>query len=137
MKKSILKISSLFMAVILLFSTLSFTVQKHICAGEVADIALFGNLESCNMHDAKKDINLSSFEKESCCHDNSQFIKGSNAELKSSKASQGDFTVLTAVFLYTYFNSYEPLEKNLTDFKNYSPPIVIKDIPVLYESFLI
>ncbi|WP_117884753.1 HYC_CC_PP family protein [Aureibaculum luteum] len=137
MKKNILKISALFMAVILLFSTLSFTVHKHICAGEVSDIALFGNLESCNMHDNNTDNNLTSFVKESCCQDNAQFIKGSNAELKTSKTSQDDFTVLTSVFLYTYFNSYESIDKNSNDFKDYFPPIVIKDIPVLYESFLI
>ncbi len=37
MKKAFLNITSIFLAVLVLFSTFSFTVEKHLCGGEIAD----------------------------------------------------------------------------------------------------
>ncbi|MDY7395329.1 hypothetical protein UMM65_08755 [Aureibaculum sp. 2210JD6-5] len=137
MKKSILKISAFLMASIVLFSTLSFTVEKHICAGEVADVALFGDLERCNMPDDNHNNDNSGFTKESCCQNETHFVQGSNAELKITDKSHKQTQVFAALFTYTYLSLFESLEKDTNSFLSYSPPIVVKDIQVLYDTFLI
>ncbi len=125
------------MALIVLFSTLSFTIEKHICAGEVADVALFGDLVRCDRPDESHNSNLLSFKKTSCCQDEFHFVKGSNTELKTSHKSQAQTQVFAALFTYSYFNIFESLDKNHIPFQYYSPPNVISDKQVLYDTFLI
>lgn len=137
MKKGILKIAALLMASLVLFSTLSFTVQKHLCGGKVADVALFGDLERCNMPDDNHNNHNSGITKESCCQDQTDFVQGSNAELKISNKLQGQTHVFAVFFTYTYLRLFESSEKDSNSYLNYSPPIIVKDIPVLYDTFLI
>ncbi|MET2983971.1 HYC_CC_PP family protein [Aureibaculum conchae] len=135
MKKGFLKISALLMAFLTLFSTLSFTIEKHICNGNISDVAVFDDLERCNMPEENHVKDLQGFEKESCCKDEIHYVQGSNAELKISQKLQAK--VFAVLFTYTYLNFFENLEKDSTSFLSYSPPIVIKDIQVLYDTFLI
>ena len=137
MKKGILKIASLLMASLVLFSTLSFTVEKHICAGEVADIALFGDLERCGMPSENRFNDFFSFEKESCCQDEVHFVKGSNSELNVSHKSQVQAQVFVILYTYSYLNLFESKAKTSNSFLSYSSPIVVKNIQVLYDTFLI
>ena len=125
------------MACIVLFSTLSFTVEKHICAGEVADIALFGNLERCEMPDENHDNKLVNFDKQSCCQDEVHFVQGANSELKKNKKAQEQTQVFATLFIYTYLNLFSNLEADSNPYLNYTPPIVINDIQILYDTFLI
>jgi len=125
------------MASLVLFSTLSFSIQKHICADEVADVAIFGTLERCEMPDEGHTDDKSGFTKESCCQDEVHFIQGLNAELKTSVKSFGQLPVFAALFTYTYLNLFENLEKESNSFLSYSPPIVVKNIQILYDTFLI
>ena len=136
MKKGLVNISALIMALIVLFSTLSFTIEKHICAGEVADVALFGDLERCDMPDSDHK-NLLSFKKTSCCQDEFNFVQSSNTELKPSHKSKLQTQVFAALFTYTYLNIFENSEKDSNLFLRYNPPNIFKNIPILYETFLI
>lgn len=125
------------MASLVLFSTLSFTVQKHICADEIADVAIFGTLERCEMPDDTDHNENLGFSKESCCQDETHFVQGSNAELKASSKLQGQTQIFAILFTYSYLNLFENLEKDSNSFLKYSPPLVFKDIQVLYDTFLI
>lgn len=125
------------MTSIVLFSTLSFTVQKHICAGEVADVAIFLDVKSCDMPEDNHNNNQFGFEKKSCCQDEVHFVQGSNTELKISTKLKAQTKTFVALFTYTYLNLFENLEEDSNSFLSYYPPIILKDIPVLYETFLI
>ena len=137
MSKSILKISSLLMACLVLFSTLSFTVEKHICDGKVADVALFGDLERCDMPVKNYNDNILSFAKESCCQDEVHFLQGANAELKISQKLQVQVQVFAVLFTNTYLNLFDSTAKDSKKNLSYSPPIVVKNIQVLHDTFLI
>jgi len=49
MKAFLYKILSFSMALIVLFSSFSFTVNQHICGGEVANTTFFIDADNCGM----------------------------------------------------------------------------------------
>ncbi len=120
-----------------MFSTLSFSVQKHICAGEVADVSIIGNVDRCVMPDDQNHSDSSSIQKEPCCKDVITDVKSTNENIKVSHHSQLNSLQLVAIFVYTYFNLVEVLDNSITLFQEYSPPYVNKDIQVLYDTFII
>ena len=125
------------MAFLTLFSTLSFAVEKHICNGNIADVAIFDELERCGMPDENHNIDLQTIDTESCCQDEVHFVQGSNAELNVSQKSLQFTQTFCVLFAYTYFRLFENLETDSDAFLSYSPPLVVKDVQVLYETFLI
>ncbi|PCI02838.1 MAG: hypothetical protein COB81_04860 [Flavobacteriaceae bacterium] len=76
-------------------------------------------------------------EKEGCCSDNNEFVQG-NSEVQTLATSLNfEQQVFLTSFVYTYINLFEGLEKNVVPFKNYVPPIIVKDIQVIDSVFLI
>jgi len=137
-KKAFKNIGSIFLAVMVLFSTFSFTVEKHYCGGELADYSFVGNLDRCEMPaTTHKDSEDTSLNKTPCCQDSIETIEGTNSELTIAKELTVDEQQFVAVFVFSYLNLFEGFDENKVPFTAYSPPFVIKDIPVLYESFLI
>lgn len=67
------------MALLVLLSTVSWTVEKHLCMGRVMDVALFGHAEDCGM-----ETNLAAFGETDnhCCEDESFTLEGQD-DLKS------------------------------------------------------
>ena len=49
MKDFYKKISAILMAVVVLFSTMSFTISEHYCGDKLVDSALFSKAEFCGM----------------------------------------------------------------------------------------
>lgn len=138
MKQLITKITAILMTFVVLFSTMSFTISEHYCGDHLVDSALFSKAESCGMEMqnplSPEDCNIV---KSNCCSDVIKQIEGQN-ELKS------DFSILNfeqqvflASFVYTSINLFEGLSINVVPFKYYSPPLLVKDIQILDEVFLI
>ena len=79
MKKLVFKIASISLAFLVLFSTLSFTVEKHYCGDFLVDVAYVGHADGCGMEmDAR-----SKTTKKSCCKDELHKIEGQD-ELQQS-----------------------------------------------------
>ena len=64
-KKTIHKIFSVFLALVVLVSTVSFTIEKHFCGDVLIDIAMFSDVKKCSMEDLE--IELEKIKKKSCC----------------------------------------------------------------------
>ena len=134
------KILALILALAVLFSTLSFTVEKHVCMGEVTDVSYFDKVESCGMEktecdDTESDHDLA--KRQNCCDTLQELIPGDPAE---QQAIQGleiqDFDYIVS-YISTYLSEYEPLEEvNLIEYGP-DPPLVERDIQALYQTFLI
>jgi len=125
------------LAVLVLFSTFSFTVERHLCGGEVADFSIIGNLETCKMPESNDTFEKSSLYKTPCCQDTVETIESSNNELNIVKELELQRAQFAFVFIYSYLYLFDDLEENTTAFRYYRPPLVVKDIPVLYNTFLI
>jgi len=117
---------------------MSFTYSEHYCGDFLVDSALFSKAESCGMamETASAESDCNSFKKD-CCSDNVKQIEGQSnlkIDFNSLTIPQQDFVV---AFTFSYINLFESIEKRINAFENYSPPLVNKDIAVLYQVFRI
>jgi len=125
------------MACVVIFTTMSFTVDMHYCGDTLIDVAVFKEAKSCGMQMAMKNNFSSEMKKMGCCHDEHIIIKGQD-ELKVSfqklDLEQQDFVVA----LYTsYIHLFEEFEAHSIPFDGYPPPDIVADYIILHEQFLI
>lgn len=134
MKKVLYKIASTLMAVIVLLSTMSFTVEKHFCGDFLVDVSFVGDVEKCNM-DKSISINV---KKKNCCKDEVHHIEGQD-ELQKDNADKLTFSQqkFVAVFTFSYYSVFTELRLEKEFYKDFSPPDLNRDIQVLYQTFLI
>ncbi len=134
------KFLALILAFIVLFTSFSFTVEKHICMGEVADVSYFNEADSCDMvmeeEECVMDTSCDSMEQEQCCNDIQVLIQGNQNEQQAIAGFELNQLQFVLAYTYTYLNLFEIKEQPIA-FTYYSPPLVDKDIQVLYQTFLI
>jgi len=90
------------MALLILFSTVSFTIEKHFCGDVLVDVSMFVEAEKCAME------SLETLKKKTCCKDEIAIVEGQD-ELKVSAFEDLDFEqqqVIT-VFTYSYVHLFE------------------------------
>ncbi len=139
MKKAFHKIIAIAMACIVVFSTMSFTVSSHFCGDMLMGTSYFGKAASCGMEMPQKTTPKEcSMSKKNCCEDVASIVEGQDT-LKTSSFAQLSFEqqVLFTSFYLSYLQLFEELHDKVIPFKNYTPPLVVKDIHVLDEVYLI
>ena len=139
MKQFSIKILSSVLSLILVFSTLSFAVEKHECGGEITDVSLFGESDKCSPDMEKSNLLLhkhDGFNKQICCKDLTQTIQ-SNIVVEKSVKSVDIQVVDFAPSFEIKIKLFEGLAENIIPFQYYIPQKIITDIPVLHQSFLI
>ena len=76
----ILQLISMAMAVLVLISTLSVSIEKHYCGDHLVDVAIFSEAESCGMEMTDMDLSTSedgpSISKKTCCTDVVNLLEG-------------------------------------------------------------
>ncbi len=137
MKKVFHKLLSITMALVVLFSTMSFTVDMHYCGDTLVDASIFEKSDGCGMSTESKIVDDCFRVKKSCCSDK-QFVVDGQDELPFSvdKISVKKIAFV-ASFLNTYFYLFEDLGRNAIPFKNYRTPQITKDFSILFQTFLI
>jgi len=142
MKKKARKILAIILIPILLFSNTSFSVNEHICGGEMVSMSFFGKAHDCDMgmemDDCKYEMSSSStISRINCCLDESEFIQGSI----SIENKEDDFVNVSnyslTLFLFSRNQWLHINEEAFKQFKSYKPPQIIRDISVLFEVFRI
>ena len=130
------KIFSVSLALIVLCSTVSFTIEKHFCGDTLIDVSVFAEADKCKME--VSEMELDKITKESCCKDKIDVVKGQD-ELIVKTIDDLDVIqqLFVATFTYSYLNLFEGLPQLVIPHKNYSPPILVTDIQVLDQVFLI
>ncbi|WP_298532985.1 hypothetical protein [uncultured Algibacter sp.] len=126
------KLFSAVLAILVLFSTVSFTIEKHFCGDVLVDISMFVEAEKCGME--AQELLLG----KSCCKDEIDVIQGQD-ELNVNSFDDLDFEdhKFIVAFTFTYINGFESLPKETIPHKDYSPPNLVSDIQVLDQVFLI
>ncbi len=122
-----------------MFSSVSFTVEKHLCGGQVYSESIFGKAEKCGINDddCELEANNPFYSEKSCCEDEIQFINGSIFEkeqsVKLNNKQQQDFTISVLIdngLITKEFNES-------THFKNYLLPPNKNNFNILYQVFRI
>ncbi|MEL4308901.1 HYC_CC_PP family protein [Joostella sp. CR20] len=137
MKTVLRNISTLLMAMVVLFSTMSFTVDMHYCGSELVDVAFLKPAKDCGMEMQNDTTSTEKISKSHCCTDEHLVVEG-QTELKSSfeKLSFHQQTLLVS-YVFSFINVFEGLEENIIPFKNYTPPLLISEIQLENSTFLI
>jgi hypothetical protein len=134
MRIVVIKIASIFIAFLVLFSTLSFRVDNHYCEGFLIAVSYAGETEVCK-NNTKSDL---SDKTKDCCSDEVQTIEGQD-ELqiqasKKPKAAKEDFIATNFVF-HSALCAAKFSEDNAP--KKKSLKTVLINYQVRYQSFLI
>lgn len=137
MKNVVHKITSILMAFVVLFSTMSFTIDMHYCGDTLVETAVFHKAKGCGMEMEKPSTDDCSIAKKNCCDDEQLAIQGQDElQLQVDKISF-EKQIFIASFVYSYINLFEVLESNVSSYEEYKPPLVIKRIYKLDETYLI
>jgi hypothetical protein len=123
---------SIVLALLVLISTVSFTIEKHFCGDTLIDVSVFTDAEKCAMEA------IEMLQKKTCCKDEINVIQGQD-ELKFSNFEDLEFQQqqFLAAFTFSYINIFEGLPKQTILHKDYSPPNLVTDIQVLDQVFII
>ena len=134
MKNLFIKISSFLLAFLVLFSTFSFTVEKHYCGDFLVDVSFTGRADSCGMQ--METLPLP--KKQNCCKDEVHKIEGQD-KLQLTKIEK--ITFQKEQFLTAFVISYRDLfvinESTNNFYKDFSPPDIPLDYQIEYQTFLI
>ncbi|WP_047416532.1 hypothetical protein [Cellulophaga sp. Hel_I_12] len=139
MKKVFHKIMSISMAFVVLFSTMSFTIDMHYCGDAIIDYSFFHKAENCGMEKEQVTSTCENPEmkKKSCCSDQQIIIEGQEDLKNNFTTLTFEQQVFVASFVYSYINLFEGTASKDVPYKEYPPPFVKRDIQVLHQTFLI
>ena len=130
------KTFSVALSFLVLFSTLSLTIDKHFCGDVLIDVAIFSESKTCGMEVSKTE--QTDVIEKSCCKNEIDVIEGiSDLTINSFE----DFDLIQQQVLFAYSYSYINLFEGLPNFviphSDYLPPTLVEDIHLLDEVYLI
>ena len=144
------RIFALTMAFVMFATSVNLAIDLHFCQGQLKSYSFFGKAETC--HDMKAEAMTNcphhqkmmeesegcSMDKEGCCDNKSVHIQSDNDQVNSSSefAVSQELQQFVVAFVEVFFQSVF-IEKTTPTYQSYQPPIVLKDIPVLHQSFLL
>ena len=129
---------SFILSLVILITSMGFTVSSHTCGGrKVKTVVSIVNADvSCGMESKTNDCSTQPQIKNNCCQDDFQFIQ--NHEDYTQQITVFDFsTDFIVAFINSYIELFETEISELDFFTDHSPPPLIKNIPVIIQSFLI
>lgn len=126
------------MAFVVLFSTMSFTINTHYCGDTLVAASMFSTVKSCGMEKVMETIPLGcSMKKSDCCKNEQTFVKGQDElKLNFDKLSL-DQHVFVAVFFHSYNKLFDNFKEVSPSLVIHPPPYVERHIYKLDESYLI
>ncbi len=137
MKNAIRKISSFSMALVVLFSTMSFTIDMHFCGDTLVDTAIFSKAATCGMEINRNTNPDCSIVKNNCCDEQQIHFEGQKELKTTSELISFEQQIFVISFVQSYINLFYTEQQKVTLYKNYSPPLVVKEIHKLDETYLI
>lgn len=135
--KAVRTIFSAFLALVVLLSSMSFTIDKHICMGRVQSVAILHDAAPCAMElFAESGENLSKME--GCCRDEQMKIEGKEFPIKNIKPVAIEYQSLWVAELPKVIEVFEFNHAVLSHSRvDHAPPLIDREIPILVQSFLI
>lgn len=137
MKQIFHKIMSLSMAVVVLFSTMSFIIDMHYCGDSLMNIAVFHKAETCGMEMEKPATKSCSIADKNCCDDEQTVVSGQDELQVAFNKITFEKQLFFTSFVYSYLSLFESVDKNETSFEDYKPPLVVREIYKIDETYII
>ena len=144
MKQVFKNVVSVFLAIIVLFTSFSFTISSHYCGDILVDSAIFTEAEDCGMMDEHENVCSTETMDKLCFENDSMHCKDVNKLFEGNSIEQQAFEIAKlqkVYFAIAYITSYELLFADTTSntiaYHHYIPPLVTNDLTVLFENFRI
>ena len=139
MKKVSLHTFSFLMAFLVLFSTMSFTVEKHYCGQSLVDHAIFSQAQKCEteMHSCGVEGEMQMKMDESCCSNQTECFVGQdelNIYTFSIDLVQQNFLVPMS---FVVLSLLPELPAEVIEYPPYQPPQLVYDLQILCQVFTI
>ncbi|MCH3881925.1 MULTISPECIES: HYC_CC_PP family protein [Tenacibaculum] len=135
MKQFLKNITSVILAFLVLFSTFSFTVEKHYCGDFLVDVSYTGDAKECNMDNGTSNV----VQMKKCCKNEVEQVKGQD-ELQQNSIHKITFKdqqfIISFVIAYVDLLSNSEQDRSLFEYQS-PPPNLDRDYQVFYQSFLI
>ena len=137
------RITSFLLAGLMLVSATGFSVDMHFCQNEFKSLALFGEAQNCHeraaltCHHAVQKDNATAEQGNDCCSNKSIEVAPSDDERVPVPTLTSAQTQFIAVFVATFLLPAVEAPTTGVPYLNYRPPLLLRDIPVLVQSFLI
>lgn len=133
------QLSKVTLALLVLFSSMGFTESRHYCMGELQSVSLFMHAVDCHKSNESPCRNKNNNNsKKGCCENKVVIIKGQNLE------TSVDHTInwlpelnFAPILLHINYLVETAEDKGFVHYYNFHPPPIIRDIPVLVQSFLL
>ena len=140
MKEKLHRLFSCLMALMLLVSTTSWTVGKHYCMGLLVDVSLFEHAEGCGMDmtgGEDENLVLAEQDERSCCNDEIITVEGQDLLKISVNDISFDQQLFLVAFSHSFLNLVQTIAERDVPDEHYPPPLLVKDIQLLDEVFII
>lgn len=130
-------ISNIALVVLFLVSTTGMVISEHICMGERQSSGLYGMAQECGMNADTPCANHSGKDSKGCCENESEYIDGIDLETSVIAALElpVKFDVVVVELPMIAINSDNTFHSSFT-YTHFHPPPLLRDIPVLLQSFL-
>jgi len=125
------------MAFVVLFSTTSFAVNMHYCGDALVEIAVFHKAEGCGMEMQNPSTEGCAITKKNCCNDEELVFEGQDELQFSVDNVSFEQQVFIASFVYAFINLFEDIDNNVSSYEEYKPPLVIRQLYKIDETYLI
>ena len=136
MKKFFHHSTAVLLAFLVLLSTISWTVDKHMCMGRVMDISFFVEADSCGMELAMAALEIDEDDNHCCDDETFTYLGQDDLKLTWDELEIGQQDFLLA-FTHSYLEVFVPLDELPVPNEKYPPPLLVSDITVLDQVFLI
>ncbi len=138
MNQILKNITSVSLAFIVLFSTMSFTINEHYCGGDLVDTSWFVKADTCMMEGMEMSSSSESIMiSDTCCNDVITIIDGQDEVKQNNSQISFQQQVFVTALVFTYSALFSVVENEEVNHNIYIPPKLVKDIQVLDETFLI
>jgi len=137
MKKLITSFVSVCMAIIVLVSTMSFTVNVRYCDENIVATTLNSNDDSCTTDDfsALEDCCVP---QKDCCQDAEIVFEGyEELRIQISKELKIQKFYQHALLVDVYYPLYKVAISNNIHYTSYAPPLIIRNKQLIHQVFLI
>ena len=138
------------MAFLMLLSSTGFSIDLHLCQGNIKSFSFIGEAKSCHSMKSscsqkKMTCQAAQANKENvgqcskgCCSNTTIELPADldTQKIQSETITIPDFQFIVA-FVEVFYKGKIDFRKAIVHYLNYIPPLLDKDIPVLIQSFLL
>ena len=146
------RLIALILAFLMFSTSVGFALDMHYCSGKLKSVNFFGKAKTCHEmtveapmkncpHHQKmvEQIQGCSIENKDCCENKTLRFQSD----QDQQVQTFDFVVnkqlqqFITAYVVIFFNNNFSIESDTPSFAHYKPPLILRDIPVLIQSFLL